>query len=242
MRDRQLAESLRVSAALQPGENWWNETLNGYRFDLDEMVGGGGRLPNRGVLEFDIVMLAPQRGSLSMKQDHYIFDLEDEQEFECASLMRKRIMKYRLSQEEFWMHVRLNNQVIPASMVWRAMWQIPTRGVLEFDYVVFDTERRDMPRNTFKLLATALKAVNDREKFYLLQSQGAGANPYHMTVNQVRKVLNLFSKGAVEQRMGLEVLLGMLRHPHHALHLLQTVAARDRDALKYWALHAKWMV
>ena len=46
-----------------------------------------------------------------LAQDHYIFDLEDPVEYECVSLMRKRIMKYRLSQEEFWMHVRFNDQV-----------------------------------------------------------------------------------------------------------------------------------
>ena len=68
VKDRQLAESLRVTAALQPGENWWNETLNGYRFDLREIVADSNRLPNRGILEFDIVMLAPQRGNLAMKQ------------------------------------------------------------------------------------------------------------------------------------------------------------------------------
>ena len=242
VKDRQLAESLRVSAALQPGENWWNETLNGYRFDLQEIVSGNNnRLPSRGILEFDIVMLAPQRGNLVMKQDHYIFDLEDPVEFECVNLMRQRVMKYRLSQEEFWMHVRFNDHVIPASMVWRAMWQIPTKGVLEFDYVTFETDRRDMPRNTFKLLVIALKAVNDREKFYLLQSQDAGPDPYHMTIQQVRKVLKLFARGTIEQRMALEVLLKLIRHPHQALHLLESVSDRDKNALKYWALHSKWM-
>ena len=121
------------------------------------------------------------------------------------------------------------------------MWKIPTKGVLEFDYTTFETARRDMPRNTFKLLVIALKAVNDREKFYLLQSQAAGPDPYHITIQQVRKLLNLFAKGTVEQRMALEVLLGVIRHPHQALHLLESVADRDKNALKYWALHGKWV-
>jgi hypothetical protein len=62
-----------------------------------------------------------------------------------------------------------------------------------------------------------------------------------MTVRQVRKVLNLFGKGTIEQRMALEEVLGLLRHPHQALHLLEAVVDRDKNALKYWALHGKWM-
>ena len=41
--------------------------------------------------------------------------------------------------------------------------------------------------------------------------------------------------------LGLEEVLALLRHPHQALHLLEAVAERDKNALKYWALHGKWM-
>ena len=240
-KDRQLAESLRVSAALQPGENWWNETLNGYRFDLDEVISGeSSRLPSRGILEFDVVMLAPQRGNMHMHSDQYKFDLSKPEQRECAVILRQRVLRFRLSQEEFWMRVHINGKPVPASIVWRAMWRIPTAGVMELDYVTFDDERRDMPKCTFELLIKALKCVGDRDKFHLLQSQSEGPNPYFITMEQVEKILGLFYHATVEQRMALEILLKQTRHAHQSLELLHSLCERDKGSLKNWALSGDW--
>merc|ERR1712054_509115 len=109
---------------------------------INETMKGTWRVPTKGFLEFDVVMLAPQRGNMHMHTDQYKFDLSRPEQRECAVILRQRVLRYRLSQEEFWMRVKINGKTVPASIVWRTMWRIPATGKLELEYITFDGERR----------------------------------------------------------------------------------------------------
>lgn len=75
--DRAIAHDLRVRASIVPGDNWWNEKIDGVPFRLADKFGkiGGDSLPRRGVLELDYVVTRPQETAKRMVKDHFELDL-----------------------------------------------------------------------------------------------------------------------------------------------------------------------
>eukprot|EP00941_MAST-03F_sp_MAST-3F-sp1_P002588 g2588.t1 len=102
--DRSLAETLRLEAALWPGQNWWNETLDGVPFDLDEDFAIDGEhlkneganfspvFPKEGILEFDFVVLHPKHEAKHMINEDFTFDLSIPDQFSLAHLLHRRVV------------------------------------------------------------------------------------------------------------------------------------------------------
>lgn len=77
--DRSIAHDLRVRASIVPGDNWWNERIDGVPFSLPEDFAAprDDALPRRGILELDYVVTRPQETAKSMVTDHFELDLSD---------------------------------------------------------------------------------------------------------------------------------------------------------------------
>jgi len=78
-RERAIAHDLRVRASIVPGENWWNETVDGLPFSLEENFDKSTMFPRRGVLELDYVVTRPQETAKRMVRDHFELDLSNQQ-------------------------------------------------------------------------------------------------------------------------------------------------------------------
>ena len=74
-----MAHDLRVRASIVPGDNWWNERLDGIPFSLPEdfATPSADVLPRRGILELDYVVTRPQETAKSMVTDHFDLNLSN---------------------------------------------------------------------------------------------------------------------------------------------------------------------
>ncbi len=91
-KDRKTALELYVRAQNGGGECWWNETLNGYPFDLPEKSSNY-QFAHRGILEFDFVILRSSAAASSMETTHYTFCLSNKAEYIHAELLRLFMLK-----------------------------------------------------------------------------------------------------------------------------------------------------
>eukprot|EP00753_Platysulcus_tardus_P008896 PLAT169.3.p1 GENE.PLAT169.3~~PLAT169.3.p1 ORF type:complete len:1250 (+),score=474.32 PLAT169.3:25-3774(+) len=205
--ERALAQHLRLRACLEPGENWWNETIDGLPFNLKESAAMGGDstwvIPNEGRLELDYVITRPRTVARAMIREHHTLHMENVLQAREAQRLWQRVGD--ADNDEMWINVHHEGEPVPLPHVLNHTWELPGTGSVEFDYIYFRSHEPIGEGAFQSLLEETRRQSSDHERINLWRAAVSGSSGYYLTCGMVEEILFELDDQA-EQDVLIEIL------------------------------------